>query len=90
MSNVVTWVLCGAHRELKSAVDGFEELKARVMTPAIGSMHVQQDMTVASKVVLAEPGSTKEHSVSMEIPCQRMQTWLRSPWSQRACPQSPG
>ena len=65
MSNGVTTVLCGAHAELKSAVQGFEEMKALVMTPAIGSMHVQQGVAVASSVVLVVQGSTNEDTVSM-------------------------
>ena len=49
MSNGVTSVLCGAHTELKSAVQGFEEMKAHVMAPAIGSMHVQQGVAVRQR-----------------------------------------
>ena len=42
-------------------------MKARVMSPAVGSMHVQQGVAVASRVVLAGPGSTKEDAVSMSM-----------------------
>jgi hypothetical protein len=65
MSIGVTAVLCGAHAKIKSAVQGFEEMKARLMTLAIGSMHVQQGVAVASRVVLVVPGSTREDAVSM-------------------------
>lgn len=64
MSDGVRSVLSGAHAELKSAVQGFEQMKALVVTPAIGSMHVQQQgVAVASSIVLVVPGSPHEDTV---------------------------